>query len=205
MKSSTGDSRPPSRSLASGADVRLTIDSQRRFAAHFLLRRCLSNRDTRVGLGHRSRDGIAWSPVTDATGKETAQQRWDEVDRYITDLLVPEGAALEAVLRASEAAGLPPIAVTAEPGQAAGAARAGAGRAHDSGDGHARRLQHDLAGARAARRRAADHARGRAQVRGARPGEHRPGRVRARSSSCGSVRRLRPCPSLRPRARARST
>jgi predicted O-methyltransferase YrrM len=56
--------------------------------------------------------------MTDATGAETGpQRRWDEVDRYITDLLVPEGAALDGVLRASEDAGLPPIAVTANQGK----------------------------------------------------------------------------------------
>jgi predicted O-methyltransferase YrrM len=40
------------------------------------------------------------------------QELWTEVDRYITDLLVPEDSALEAAVRDSETAGLPPIAVT---------------------------------------------------------------------------------------------
>jgi predicted O-methyltransferase YrrM len=56
--------------------------------------------------------------MTDATGAEAGpQRRWDEVDRYITDLLLPEGAALEAAVRASADAGLPPIAVTASQGK----------------------------------------------------------------------------------------
>jgi len=38
--------------------------------------------------------------------------RWDAVDRYITGLLVPSDAALDAAIRESRAAGLPPIHVT---------------------------------------------------------------------------------------------
>jgi predicted O-methyltransferase YrrM len=49
-----------------------------------------------------------------------AQERWTAVDRYITDLLVPEDAALEAALRDSAAAGLPPIAVTPNQGKLLG-------------------------------------------------------------------------------------
>jgi predicted O-methyltransferase YrrM len=45
------------------------------------------------------------------------QERWTAVDRYITDLLVPEDAALEAALRDSAAAGLPSIAVTPNQGK----------------------------------------------------------------------------------------
>jgi predicted O-methyltransferase YrrM len=48
------------------------------------------------------------------------QERWTAVDRYITDLLVPEDAALEAALRDSAAAGLPPIAVTPNQGKLLG-------------------------------------------------------------------------------------
>ena len=48
------------------------------------------------------------------------QERWTAVDRYITDLLVPEDAALEAALRDSVAAGLPPIAVTPNQGKLLG-------------------------------------------------------------------------------------
>ena len=54
--------------------------------------------------------------MTDVT--ETGpQERWTAVDRYITDLLVPEEQALEAALAASAAAGLPPIAVTPNQGK----------------------------------------------------------------------------------------
>jgi predicted O-methyltransferase YrrM len=40
------------------------------------------------------------------------QELWTEVDRYITDLLVPDEPVLDAAMRDSDAAGLPPIAVT---------------------------------------------------------------------------------------------
>jgi predicted O-methyltransferase YrrM len=56
--------------------------------------------------------------VSDATEGETGlRERWAAVDRYITDLLVPEDPGLDAALRASEAAGLPPIAVTPNQGK----------------------------------------------------------------------------------------
>jgi predicted O-methyltransferase YrrM len=45
------------------------------------------------------------------------QRQWIEVDRYITDLLVPTDPALDAALAASEAAGLPPIAVARNQGK----------------------------------------------------------------------------------------
>ena len=40
------------------------------------------------------------------------QDVWTAVDKYITDLLVPSGPALEAALQAASAAGLPPIQVS---------------------------------------------------------------------------------------------
>jgi predicted O-methyltransferase YrrM len=40
------------------------------------------------------------------------QQKWTEVDRYITGLFVPPDPALEAAIQSSDAAGLPPINVT---------------------------------------------------------------------------------------------
>lgn len=42
---------------------------------------------------------------------------WSAVDRYLTDLLVPPDRALEAALRASDAAGLPPISVAPNEGK----------------------------------------------------------------------------------------
>jgi predicted O-methyltransferase YrrM len=45
------------------------------------------------------------------------QELWSAVDRYICDQLLSEDPALEAALAASEAAGLPPIAVTANQGR----------------------------------------------------------------------------------------
>jgi predicted O-methyltransferase YrrM len=42
---------------------------------------------------------------------------WTEVDAYITDMLVPSDAALDAALETSKAAGLPPIAVTPAQGK----------------------------------------------------------------------------------------
>jgi predicted O-methyltransferase YrrM len=44
-------------------------------------------------------------------------QKWTEVDRYLTDLLVPPDPALDAAIADSEAAGLPPIQVTPTQGK----------------------------------------------------------------------------------------
>ncbi|WP_437993793.1 O-methyltransferase [Sorangium sp. So ce145] len=46
-----------------------------------------------------------------------AQEQWSAVDRYLTDLLVPSDAALDAALAASAAAGLPPINVAPNQGK----------------------------------------------------------------------------------------
>jgi predicted O-methyltransferase YrrM len=46
-----------------------------------------------------------------------AQEQWTGVDRYITDLLVPHDAALDAVLEASATAGLPPHNVSPNQGK----------------------------------------------------------------------------------------
>jgi predicted O-methyltransferase YrrM len=54
--------------------------------------------------------------MVDAAGAQP-QERWTAVDRYITDLLVGDDPALEAALAASDAAGLPPIAVTPNQGK----------------------------------------------------------------------------------------
>ena len=45
------------------------------------------------------------------------QERWTEVDRYLTDLLIPEDAVLEETLRRSEKAGLPSIQVAPNQGK----------------------------------------------------------------------------------------
>ncbi len=45
------------------------------------------------------------------------QQRWTAVDQYISDLLIPDEAVLDDALRSSEAAGLPPIHVSAAQGK----------------------------------------------------------------------------------------
>jgi len=45
------------------------------------------------------------------------QKKWDAVDQYINDLLVPEDAALAAALKASAKAGLPPISVSPSQGK----------------------------------------------------------------------------------------
>lgn len=42
---------------------------------------------------------------------------WDDVDRYLSDVLVKPDAALDATLAASDAAGLPPISVSAAHGK----------------------------------------------------------------------------------------
>jgi predicted O-methyltransferase YrrM len=46
-----------------------------------------------------------------------SQELWTAVDRYITDLLVPPDAALDAALRASAEAGMPAIAVSPNQGK----------------------------------------------------------------------------------------
>jgi predicted O-methyltransferase YrrM len=45
------------------------------------------------------------------------ESQWKDVDRYLTDLFVPEDAALAEALRSSDAAGLPQIAVSANQGK----------------------------------------------------------------------------------------
>jgi predicted O-methyltransferase YrrM len=50
-------------------------------------------------------------------GASELRERWTEVDRYMTAQLVPEAPALEAALRSSDEAGLPPIAVTPNQGK----------------------------------------------------------------------------------------
>jgi len=45
------------------------------------------------------------------------EERWTEVDRYITDLVIRPDAALEAALEGSAAAGLPAINITASQGK----------------------------------------------------------------------------------------
>jgi predicted O-methyltransferase YrrM len=51
------------------------------------------------------------------TSVEEAELRWNAVDDYVTDLLLPPDPALDEALRASAAAGLPPIAVTPSQGK----------------------------------------------------------------------------------------
>jgi predicted O-methyltransferase YrrM len=46
-----------------------------------------------------------------------AQEQWNAVDRYITDLLVPPDPALDEALRACDEAGLPPISVSPNQGK----------------------------------------------------------------------------------------
>jgi predicted O-methyltransferase YrrM len=46
-----------------------------------------------------------------------SQEKWTEVDAYLTEMLVPPDAALDGALRASDAAGLPAISVTPAQGK----------------------------------------------------------------------------------------
>lgn len=48
---------------------------------------------------------------------DTHQEKWSAVDRYITELLIPSDAALDAALQASAAAGLPQIQVSPPQGK----------------------------------------------------------------------------------------
>ena len=86
---------------------------------------------------------------------------WTAVDDYIDKHLVGEDEALQAALEASVAAGLPRDQRLGQSGQASDAARAVDRRAPHPRDRHARRLQHDLARARASAWRAAHIARAR--------------------------------------------
>ena len=52
------------------------------------------------------------------------QERWTEVDRYITARVLPSDPALEATLAASDAAGLPSISSFPQHGEVAATARA---------------------------------------------------------------------------------
>jgi hypothetical protein len=72
------------------------------------------------------------------------QEQWSAVDEYVGGLLAPHDEALEAALSASEKAGLPQIQVSPPQGKLLNL---------DAG-----RLQHDLAGEGAARRRTPGHA-----------------------------------------------
>ncbi|MEU5398862.1 O-methyltransferase [Streptomyces sp. NPDC005963] len=57
------------------------------------------------------------SQRADHTTEDAAQERWEAVDRYLTDLLAPDDDALTTALTASEAAGLPSIAVAGNQGK----------------------------------------------------------------------------------------
>jgi predicted O-methyltransferase YrrM len=71
----------------------------------------------RHGLPGVESDSVAVVAGTVDT-RSTSQERWSAVDRYIVDhLLLGEDPALEAALRDSVAAGLPPIAVTPAQGK----------------------------------------------------------------------------------------
>lgn len=51
------------------------------------------------------------------TPSETALEQWTAVDHYISDLFIPADASLDATLRASAEAGLPPIHVSPNQGK----------------------------------------------------------------------------------------
>ena len=80
---------------------------------------------------------------------------------YVEHLLETDRVLDAALLEASEAAGLPPIDVTANQGKLLQLLARIQGARTDPRDRHARRLQHDLARPRAARRRPPRHAGGR--------------------------------------------
>ena len=84
--------------------------------------------------------------------------KWAAVDRYFEEHLVREDAALEAALAATRSAGLPPINVAANHGQAVDDAGVDGGRPPHPRDRHARRLLDHLDGARLAAGRPPDHA-----------------------------------------------
>jgi predicted O-methyltransferase YrrM len=74
-----------------------------------------------VGRGEAGGDSSdSLQLVSETNSESTPQERWTAVDRYITDLLVPEDPALEAAQQASVDAGMPPIAVTPNLGKLLG-------------------------------------------------------------------------------------
>ena len=77
-------------------------------------------------------------------------ERFVAVDRYLTELLAPPDPVLEATLEANAAAGLPPHDVSPNQGKLLHVLARITRSAPDPRDRHARRLQHDLARARAA-------------------------------------------------------
>src|SRR3954469_17854791 len=148
-----------------------------------------------------------------------SDERWNAVDRYVTDLLVPPDAALDAALAATAAAGLPPHDVSPAQGRLLEllARLRGAGRILEIGTlgGYstislARGLRPGGAHgpAQAPARRADRHARalaracrGRARQPRARPAR-RP-RGRARRTGARDVARPRRRRAVRPRLRRR--
>ncbi|MEI9929383.1 MAG: class I SAM-dependent methyltransferase [Rhizomicrobium sp.] len=87
-----------------------------------------------------------------------SEKLWSDVDSYLEGILIGDDPVLEATRKASLAAGLPDIAVSATQGKAAASDGAHDRRETDSRGRHARRLQRDLDGARVACRRRTHHA-----------------------------------------------
>ena len=65
-----------------------------------------------VRMAAASAEQILAKPFSLFNEQAMGQERWTEVDRYITERLFPADPALEAALAASEAAGLPAIQVS---------------------------------------------------------------------------------------------
>ncbi len=87
-----------------------------------------------------------------------SQELWTAVDTYIKESMVPADPILTAALQAAVNAGLPAIAVSPTQGKLLHLMARMCGAAQNSGDRHAGRLQHNLAGAGSACRRANHHA-----------------------------------------------
>ena len=134
-------------------------------------------------------------------GRRVSRERWAAVDRYVAsgssapDPALDDGAARRTRRRA---AGDRRVAAAGQVPAAAGPLQR---RAADPRDRHARRLQHDLAGPGAARRRAPGDARGRPAPRRGRRGQPRPRRRRGRASRSASARRSTRCRGSQPRRR----
>ena len=81
-----------------------------------------------------------------------SQEQWTAVDEYVSGLLAPHDEALDAALKAGEEAGLPQIQVSPPQAKLLFLLAKTIGARADPRVRHARRLQHDLAGAGAAAR-----------------------------------------------------
>ena len=131
---------------------------------------------------------------------DVTTETWTAVDDYITGLMLPTDPVLDAAQEASPRGRPAGDQRVGGAGQVPAPARADPGRAPHPRDRHARRLQHDLAGARAAGGRPPHHARVRSEARRRRARQHRPRRAGRRGRHPRRARHRRAAGAGRRRA-----